>query len=75
MEFGNINVNVSGDINLKGTDGKLSNIDMDAIKKELERSLTASIRENMNKQANMGMTNKNVSYVRGVGIDSGHRTA
>lgn len=75
MEFGNINVNVSGDINLKGTDGKLSNIDMDAIKKELERSLTASIRENMNKQANMGMTNKNVSYIRGVGIDSGHRTA
>lgn len=75
MEFGNINVNVSGDINLRGTDGKLSNIDMDAIKKELERSLTASIRENMNKQANMGMTNKNVSYVRGVGIDSGHRTA
>ncbi len=75
MEFGNINVNVSGDINLRGTDGKLSNIDMDAIKKELERSLTASIRENMNKQANMGMTNKNVSYIRGVGIDSGHRTA
>ena len=75
MEFGNINVNVSGDINLKGTDGKVSNIDMDAIKKELERSLTASIRENMNKQANMGMTNKNVSYIRGVGIDSGHRTA
>lgn len=75
MEFGNINVNVSGDINLRGSDGKISNIDMDAIKKELERSLTASIRENMNKQANMGMKNRNVSYDRGVGIDSGHRTA
>ena len=75
MEFGNINVNVSGDINLRGSDGKLSNLDMDAIKKELERSLTASIRENMNKQANMGMKNRNVSYDRGVGIDSGHRTA
>ena len=75
VEFGNINVNVSGNINLKGSDGRLSNLDMNNIKKELERSLTASIRENMNKQANMGMKNRNVSYDRGVAIDSGHRTA
>lgn len=75
VEFGNINVNVSGNINLKSSDGRLSNLDMNNIKKELERSLTASIRENMNKQANMGMKNRNVSYDRGVAIDSGHRTA
>ena len=66
---------ISGNINLKGSDGRLSNLDMNNIKKELERSLTASIRENMNKQANMGMKNRNVSYDRGVAIDSGHRTA
>lgn len=48
---------------------------MDNIKKQLEQSLTASIRENMNKHANMGMKNRNVSYDRGVSIDSGHRTA
>lgn len=75
VEFDNINVNVSGNINLKGSDGKLSSIDMDNIKKQLEQSLTASIRENMNKHANMGMKNRNVSYDRGVSIDSGHRTA
>jgi len=75
MEFSELKVSVNGNINVKGSDGQVNRVEMASISKEIEKNLVASIRSDMNKHANMGMINRNVSYDRGVGIDSGHRTA